>query len=340
MARQENDMAERYIYEVTRRVPKGQREEIQLELRELISDMMERDGAQIEEVLAELGNPKDFAQKYNGERQDLVGPEYYEDYCWVIKLFLASAAGLNLAAAVFQGAISPGHLLRVSFYLGTIMNIMVSLMGGFGLITFIFAVLERQNVKFKIWREKEWSVEQLKQWSPAILPPVPDEKARISRGDCIVGIVCTILFGIALAFAPEWAHWLEDTKVKVVVPFNLEIWHIVLPLLLANLCISLVHEIIKLMAGRYCTMVMASQLMSGAADIVFAIIVLGVLPFWNANFVEELEKACKIEIVSKGDLLFYWDSGIVSGILVAVIILLTLAETGVTVYKTLRYGKV
>ncbi len=38
--------------------------------------------------------------------------------------------------------------------------------------------------------------------------------------------------------------------------------------------------------------------------------------------------------------MFYWDSGIVSGILVAVIILLTLAETGVTVYKTLRYGKV
>ena len=72
----------------------------------------------------------------------------------------------------------------------------------------------------------------------------------------------------------------------------------------------------------------------------FAIIVLGVLPFWNANFVEELEKACKIEIVSKGDLLFYWDSGIVSGVLMAVIILLTLAETGVTVYKTLRYGKV
>lgn len=340
MARQESDMAERYIYEVTRRVPKGQREEIQLELQELISDMMEREGAQIEEVLTELGNPKDFAQKYNGERQYLVGPEYYGDYCWVMKIFLASTAGLNLAAAVFQGAFSPGHLLRFGFYCDTIFNILISLMGGFGLITLIFAMLERQNVKFKIWKEKEWSVEQLKQWTPAILPPVPDKKARISRGDCVVGIVCTVLFGVALVFAPEWAKRLGNGNVKVLFPFNLEIWHIILPLLLADLCISLIHEIIKLIAGRYCKMVMVSQLVSGVADILFAVIVLGVLPCWNTNFVKELETVCRVEIVSKGDLLFYWDGGVVSGILIAVIILLTVAETGVTAYKTLRYGKV
>lgn len=340
MAKHENDMAERYIYEVTRRVPKGQREEIQLELQELISDMMERDGAKIEEVLTELGNPKDFAQKYAGERQYLVGPEYYGDYCWVMKIFLASTVGLNLAAAVFQGAIFPRHLLRVSFYSDTIINILISLMGGFGLVTFIFAILERQDVKFQIWKEKEWSVEQLKSWTPAILPPVPDKRARISRGDCVVGICCTVLFGSALVFAPEWAQRLGNGEVKVIFPFNLEIWHIILPLLLADLCIVLINEIIKLIAGRYCTVVMASQLVSGACDILFAVVVLEVLPCWNTNFVEELEKVCKIEIVSKGDLLLYWDSGIVSGVLLAIIILVTLAETGVTVYKTLRYGKV
>lgn len=340
MAKHENDMAERYIYEVTRRVPKGQREEIQLELQELISDMMEREGAQIEEVLTELGNPKDFAQKYNGEQQYLVGSEYYGDYCWVMKIFLGSTVGLNLAAAIFQGALFPEHLLRAGFYSDTILNILISLMGGFGLITFIFAVLERQNVKFKIWEEKEWSVEQLKSWTPAILPPVPDKKARISRGDCVVGIVCTVLFGIALVFAPEWMLRLGDGEVKVVFPFNLEIWHIILPILLVDLCISLINEIIKLIAGRYCMVVMASQLVSGIADILFGIFVLEILPCWNPNFVKELEEVCKIEIVSKGDLLWYWDSGLVSGVLLAVIILLTLAETGVTVYKTVRYGKV
>lgn len=88
MTMEKNDMMERYIYEVIRRVPKKQREEIRLELEELISDMMEQEEAGMEAVLTKLGNPRDFAQKYSGRHNYLIGPEYYGDYCWVMKVFL------------------------------------------------------------------------------------------------------------------------------------------------------------------------------------------------------------------------------------------------------------
>lgn len=92
MTEKEKDLMERYIYEVTRRVSKEQREDIAMELRELISDMYEQecekqqdnvfdagatdteaknagaaDAGTMQRVLESLGDPADFAKKYRDE---------------------------------------------------------------------------------------------------------------------------------------------------------------------------------------------------------------------------------------------------------------------------------
>ena len=41
MTDRERELINRYVYEVTRRVPREQRDEIELEMRELIGDMLE-----------------------------------------------------------------------------------------------------------------------------------------------------------------------------------------------------------------------------------------------------------------------------------------------------------
>lgn len=345
MTEKDRDLMERYIYEVVRRVPKGQREEIQMELEELITDMMEKrekdNDNPIQEILTELGNPKDFAQKYNGEHNYLIGPEYMEDYCWVVKVALLSAVLFNLGSAIVQAVFSPNLLLEITYYVKTIFaNTLMSMIGSFGIMTFIFAILEHQNVKLEIRKEKEWSAQQLKSWSPAKLPSVPEKKARISRGDCVVGIVCTILFALILAFVPEWIMGIQIGKnIEVVSPFNLDSWNIILPILLVSLGVELVDEIIKLVTGRYCSTVMVSGILSGMAEIVLSILVLKVFPFWNPNFIEELEKLYKIGVVTNGDFTLYWSEGMASNILLTIIIIITLAEMGVTIYKTYRYGK-
>lgn len=64
MTPNEKDYMDRYIYQVIRRLPKAQREEVRMELEELISDMY-ADRGSMEEVLTELGDPADS----HGNRQ-------------------------------------------------------------------------------------------------------------------------------------------------------------------------------------------------------------------------------------------------------------------------------
>ena len=87
MTPNEKDYMERYIYQVIRRLPKAQRDEVRMEMEELISDMCADKGS-IEEVLTQLGDPAEFAKQYQNGQQYLIGPEYFETYLWFVKVIL------------------------------------------------------------------------------------------------------------------------------------------------------------------------------------------------------------------------------------------------------------
>ena len=74
------EMIERYVYDVVRRLPQSQREDISRELRTLIDDMMEEradsgktEQENAEEVLKELGSPFALAGKYRDSKKYLIG---------------------------------------------------------------------------------------------------------------------------------------------------------------------------------------------------------------------------------------------------------------------------
>lgn len=58
------DIIDRYVYDTVRRLPKGQRGDIELELRTLIDDMLAGQNSQaaVESVLTSLGNPAELAR--------------------------------------------------------------------------------------------------------------------------------------------------------------------------------------------------------------------------------------------------------------------------------------
>ena len=91
MTPNEKDYMDRYIYQVIHRLPKAQREEVRMELEELISDMY-ADRGSMEEVLTELGDPAEFAKQYQNEQKYLIGPEYFDTYLWFVKVVLICAA--------------------------------------------------------------------------------------------------------------------------------------------------------------------------------------------------------------------------------------------------------
>ena len=87
MTLDDKELMGRYIYQVIRRLSRAQRDEVRMELEELISDMYADKGS-METVLTQLGDPAEFAKQYQNDRQYLIGPEYFETYLWFVKVIL------------------------------------------------------------------------------------------------------------------------------------------------------------------------------------------------------------------------------------------------------------
>lgn len=347
MTDREVDMMERYIYEVIRRVSQDQRKGIQMELTELITDMMEEGEIPIEEVLTKLGDPAEFAKQYRDEKNYLISPEYYDNYAWVMKIVLISVLASSVISSIVMVITKETAAYRL-FY-GVVENIIITGIGAFGLVTLIFAILERQKVKIELKKVKEWSVDSLaadrsydkKGWTPKQLSPVPHKKALISRGESMAGIVFIVIFAVLLIFVPELfgAYVFDDGKLVKTIPiFNLHRWNMILPVWILGLSINFIDEMVRLVTGCYCKIVMISNIVSGVAAIILSVIILKVLPFFNADFPAEVRKEFGQFFKGGRGIGFHWDGGVSADIVLVIICVITLIEIGTTVYKTMRYG--
>lgn len=93
-------LIEIYIHEVTRRLPEQTREDIALELRSTIEDMLpdDPDEQEVKAVLAKLGNPAVLASEYRDQPMHLIGPRYYELYLTLLKMIIPIAVVVSLIA--------------------------------------------------------------------------------------------------------------------------------------------------------------------------------------------------------------------------------------------------
>lgn len=339
MTEKDLEMKERYIYQVIRHLPKDQREEIRMELNELIDDMCEHDS--MEHVLEKLGAPEKFARKYRDENRYVIGPNYYDNYIWVLKIVLICVAISTVISIINNGIFSqPQQILGMDSIVDMIANIIadvisegiVSVFTAFGGVTLVFALMERQNVKMNDKEPKDWKVDSL--------PPIPDKKGLIQRSDCVVGMVFILLFGGIMVFAPELfgAYVFEDNEFTKIIPiFNLEKWNLILPFLMVSFSLGFIDEMIQLVTGCYCKIVMISNIICGVLQMTFSVIVLKMLPFWNVDFAKECSVAFNKTFSSKGDLLHYWGSDVISNVVLLIIIIATLIEMTSTIYKTINY---
>lgn len=357
----DQEMVNRYLYEVVKRVPQDSREEIRMELQALIEDMCSAEQLSAEEALQKLGAPDEFAKRYRTDSGYLIGPDYYDNYVWVIKIALAGVGISAVLSAVMQGIFhAQGAMVPfvVSFLASFFQELFSTALYGsfcaFAVITITFAVMERQGVRLHLMPEKHWSVKEFakntasnntgnkKLWSPHLLPPVPDEHAVISRADSVVSIVAVSVFSALLLFAPQLFgafHFENGRLTTVACIFNLDQWHVILPVFLLWLAVGLVDEIIRLVVGYYNKVVLYGTLVCDTLEILIAAILLKVLPLWNPEFAEQIKKASGIRNYSNGDLLRYWQSGLLSNILLIGICIVSLAEIGIAVYKTYKYTK-
>jgi len=347
----EKDMIERYIYEVTRRVPQEMREDITMELQALIEDMREEEDCSVEEVLKKLGDPAEFAKKYNDSPNYLIGPEYYDNYIWVIKIALFGIAISAVVSAIMQGITGATDL--VGFFSNFIAELLNTAINGtysvVGIVTIIFGVMEWKKVKVSIKPETNWKVDDLtknvanvKTWTPSSLPPIPDKRAVIDRGESVFSIIFITVFVALLIFAPQLFgafHYDGGKVTSIASVFNMNEWDRILPLLVVSLLVGMVDEIIRLVSGYYCKVVMYSSIICSGFQLITSVILLKVFPILNPSFAEEIKQATGRTGFSEGDLLRFWGTPGFENAILAIFCAISLSEIVVSIYKTLKYSK-
>lgn len=340
-----NELVERYLYDVVRRLPEKQKKDIEQELRTLIEDMIaEKEEAGtpdreecIKAVLNELGSPVKLARSYRGEHDYLISGEYYDSYCFILKIVLiCTTAGMlisNIVSAVVHVAEGMAadvwnDMLDLGSNLGSIPMVLIQV---FGVITLIYAIMERNHVKVNV-NEQAWTLESL--------PQIPYKKAVISRGESAAGIVFGILVAIIFTFAPQLlGAWIKQNNEMISIPiFNLTIWSQILPLFIISIISGVVEDFIKLIIGRYNYTVMAVAIVMNTISFASTIIAFKLFHIWNEDFIPKLQEATGRIISAKGDILTYFNTDLFTNGLLLVILLFILLDMGKTIYYAVRYG--
>lgn len=269
----DNDLIERYLYAITRRLPTKQRTDVAEELRTLISDMLdERCGGlppttkDIRVVLTELGTPGEMVRKYTGgDGACLIGQPYYAQYLYVLKIVLACVAGgMLIAGALSLATGAEGGIL--GGVLEGIASLMAALAFAFTFVTVLFAFFSHRGIEVEVMGSLD------------DLPPVPRESKNPARGDAVAGIVFSILGAVVFLLFPDVLNALSHRSDGVPLdPFNTEAIRSSAWVIIAWTVVCVGAESFKLVEGRYTRRLLAVTLVS---DLVVAALAV----FWLTSF--------------------------------------------------------
>ena len=273
-----SDMTDRYAYQVARRLPRRMRGDVEKELRSLISDMLEErcqglppQEKDLDVVFAELGSPAQFAAKYNGGEQSLIGPKYFPKYLMLLKIVLGAVfLGISLASVV--QALLPEAQPWYLALLHWLAALFCSLLCAFAGVTILFAIFEKKGVRLSQFEDS---------WRAKDLPPVPAKKARIKRGDCIADIIFSIVFFVLFCLFPEVMVFYANGQ--AVPLFQAEILHGMLFLFAIFLALGIANSCFELAEGRYTVRLAVFSTIVDGVSAILAIIIF-TRPVWNPEF--------------------------------------------------------
>lgn len=278
------DLLERYLYAVTRRLPGKQREDVAQELRSLVDDMLsDRCGditpteKDLRVVLTELGTPRELYEKYSGNAgKCLIGQPYYSTYKLVLGIVLICAGvGITIANGILLMMEPQNGLQAVLTWLSMLWN---SLLSAFAFVTLLFA--------FFSWR----GIPVSREFDFDSLPTVPKKRERISRWECVAGIAFIVVFLVIFLGIPQvFCAWVPETNEQIPV-FDAAVirrgWYWIA--LFAVFGIA--GETVKLLEGRYNRNVLLVTLGTNFLSAVAAILWLTQYNLMSPEFIAHLSQ--------------------------------------------------
>jgi hypothetical protein len=194
----ENTLIDRYIHEVGQQLPKKTREDIKLELRSALQDMLDErkldaqsanDEDAISQMLIEFGRPEKVASSYLPKRS-VIGPQLYQPFITALKI---AGAVLIVLSALGLGLDIVNDGISIQSFIQSMTQLTDNLVQMLGVVLIVFLVLERTGAG----KESENNG-----WDPRKLPKI-DDPARLKRTESIVSIIFSVIALIVFNFYPE-----------------------------------------------------------------------------------------------------------------------------------------
>lgn len=324
-----NDLIERYIYAVTKKLSYKTREDVAKELRTLIDDMLkERCGdvlpteKDVKVVLTELGTPMELYEQYAGDgKKCLIGPNYYHTYLFVLKLVLiCEVVGLTIASIV--SAVVNGQ--DVIWYIGIFEwfgMIISGSISAFGFVTALFAFFEY----------KEISLETVSSFDD--LPPVPKKEEKISKIETIIGIAISVIFLVVFLVCPE-VFTCGVINGKIIPIFSTETIRNTWYILFVFSGLGITRDVVKLIDAKYTKRVMLTTVITDALSAVCTV-------WWLTN-----RNIMNPEFASAVASLFEGDGAFIANVFanfqyffMGVILFALLLDSLTTIVKWAKYSK-
>lgn len=187
---------DRYVYDVGRRLPRKERDDVEAELKSNLHDTLDdrTKGQPTEEdevaLLKELGPPEKVAASYRPASQYLIGPDLYPTFRTVAAI-VVFAVTIGLLVSFVVGLIfNQGETIDIgSRLLDTLSIYFQAVLMGLGSVIVIFAIMQRLEVKPDADDEE---------WDPNDLPEVAQDYNRMGRAETAVGLAANLVFFILL----------------------------------------------------------------------------------------------------------------------------------------------
>ncbi len=195
------NLIDKYVSEVSRRLWKKNRKDIEKELKSTLEDMLEekvgnREATEedVVELLKEYGNPKKVASSYNNPDKFVIGPKVFDLYLMVLKIVLAVVFALTILGSGISLAFSETENVFLELLL-IIPNILSAGIGAFGGVTIIFALIEH-------FSDEEIDIKD-DEWEPKDLPEAVEDYDKVNVLSIITKIILIIFALVVFNFYPD-----------------------------------------------------------------------------------------------------------------------------------------
>lgn len=253
------DLIEIYIQEVTRRLPEKNREDIALELRSTIEDMLPDDYTEgdVKKALEKLGNPVSLAGGYRDRPMHLIGPRYYDLYISLFKMILPIAGVIAIISMIasylfsYNGDEAVLTIIIQVFAEGIWLLIEVGIQVAFWL-TLTFVIIERTDKG----RDLEPLTMNYAKWTPDDLKNItyiPKKKA-IPRGEVFFSLIWTAIWATSYFYADHLlgVYKNEGNGLELVTPaLNQDVLLSYWPLIIVVIGLEIALALSKYLKGQW-----------------------------------------------------------------------------------------